>query len=365
MANTYEIGKLTEKELVEKYGSTTQNTSYIKNHRLQTKTKNALLDKISRYCKVEQTGKGEFYISEVYKYPLPANFKKMNAGIYKYITPLLLDKILNGSDGNRHIDITLGKWAREINMVNHNYNLCKYNKEETSKVIECDVSAVNEFYKKSDTMIEYYIKNTLDYLKSAGLIIWREAYNITREVSDDKIVIDEDGTIHAKISLETTQATKEDMKYYAECIAVADKKAGIVNASERYYSSKSKKYNEVLSQELYKKKIKCVYKTYEAYYVNKYKCKAVLNQFNVENSNIIEEFNDTFTGLLVKNAEKRYEKNEKALGTNKKYTSFETIDEYAICFKGLCEMTIDAGTESLVDRITKKTLESNYKLKIE
>lgn len=350
-------GKIKEIDLVNKYASPAVKESYIKNGKLLTKNKRTLLEKMSRYCKIVDLGKREYEITEVYPYILPANFKKMNASLYQYIVPLLLEKIINGHDQNRKIDITLGKWAREINMVNQNYNLCKYNKEETSRAIKYELDTINEFYNKSDDMIEYYIMNALDYLKSAGLIIWRDVYKITSEVSDEMVEIDSDGVVHANIKLETREASKEDMDFYAACIKVADEKANITNASERYYSKKSQRFNEALKDELYKRKIKLVYKSYEAYYIDLDKCSFVLNQFPHQ-SNIIKKFNDTFTEMIIGNAQKRFDKSPR------KYTIYESKDDYFLCFKGLCEMTINNETEYLGKRINKRKVEDEYTLQI-
>ena len=350
-------GKIKEIDLVNKYASPAVKESYIKNGKLLTKNKRTLLEKMSRYCKIVDLGKREYEITEVYPYILPANFKKMNASLYQYIVPLLLEKIINGHDQNRKIDITLGKWAREINMVNQNYNLCKYNKEETSRAIKYELDTINEFYNKSDDMIEYYIMNALDYLKSAGLIIWRDVYKITSEVSDEMVEIDSDGVVHANIKLETREASKEDMDFYAACIKVADEKANITNASERYYSKKSQRFNKALKDELYKRKIKLVYKSYEAYYIDLDKCSFVLNQFSHQ-SNIIKKFNDTFTEMIIGNAQKRFDKSPR------KYTIYESKDDYSLCFKGLCEMTINNETEYLGKRINKRKVEDEYTLQI-
>lgn len=350
-------GKIKEIDLVNKYASPAVKESYIKNGKLLTKNKRTLLEKMSRYCKIVDLGKREYEITEVYPYILPANFKKMNTSLYQYIVPLLLEKIINGHDQNRKIDITLGKWAREINMVNQNYNLCKYNKEETSRAIKYELDTINEFYNKSDDMIEYYIMNALDYLKSAGLIIWRDVYKITSEVSDEMIEIDSDGIVHANIKLETREASKEDMDFYAACIKIADEKANITNASERYYSKKSQRFNEALKDELYKRKIKLVYKSYEAYYIDLDKCSFVLNQFPHQ-SNIIKKFNDAFTEMIIGNAQKRFDKSPR------KYTIYESKDDYSLCFKGLCEMTINNETEYLGKRINKRKVEDGYTLQI-
>ena len=350
-------GKIKEIDLVNKYASPAVKESYIKNGKLLPKNKRTLLEKMSRYCKIVDLGKREYEITEVYPYILPANFKKMNTSLYQYIVPLLLEKIINGHDQNRKIDITLGKWAREINMVNQNYNLCKYNKEETSRAIKYELDTINEFYNKSDDMIEYYIMNALDYLKSAGLIIWRDVYKITSEVSDEMVEIDSDGVVHANIKLETREASKEDMDFYAACIKVADEKANITNASERYYSKKSQRFNEALKDELYKRKIKLVYKSYEAYYIDLDKCSFVLNQFSHQ-SNIIKKFNDTFTEMIIGNAQKRFDKSPR------KYTIYESKDDYSLCFKGLCEMTINNETEYFGKRINKRKVEDEYTLQI-
>lgn len=211
MGEKYVLGKISEQKLVDKYASPAIKKSYATQGKLLTKNKKSLLEKVGRYCNIVDLGKREYEITEVYPYIVPANFKKMNTSLYQYICPLILDKIINGHDKTRKIDITIGKWAREINMVNHNYNLCKYNKEDTSRMTDYPINTVNEFYDKSDDMIEYYITNALDYLKSAGLIIWRDVYKVYYEQSNDKITIDSDGIVHANISLESREATQDDI----------------------------------------------------------------------------------------------------------------------------------------------------------
>ena len=163
-------GKITEKKLVELYGSDSQKKSYEDNGRFVSNYKKTLLTKMSRYCNIEELGNRMYKITKVYDYPLPANFNKMNKSLYQYIVPLLLTNLINGHDENNKIDITVGKWAREINMVNRNYNLVKYNREDASKETQYSINTINEFYDKADDMIEWYITNALDYLKSAGYL---------------------------------------------------------------------------------------------------------------------------------------------------------------------------------------------------
>ena len=356
---TIKKGKLTEKKLVELYGSEAQKKSYKENGRFVSNYKKTLLTKMSRYCTIKDLGDRTYKITNVYDYPLPSNFNKMTKSLYQYIVPLLLTNLINGHDENNKIDITVGKWAREINMVNKNYNLVKYNKEDTSKETQCSLDTINEFYDKADDMIEWYITNALDYLKSAGLIIWREVYRVSEEISSGESVIDEHGNIHVDISIESHQASEDEMNYYSHCVSIADKAARIENAGERYYSKKSKLFGEVLKRELYKKKIKCVFKTYEAYYVNLDKCNFVLDQFgNFQTDNLIGEFNEEFTKMLIENAGKRFDKNPN------KYISYSEKDDYTLCFQNLCEITIDKNTEYLGHRIREKTIDDDYSLKI-
>lgn len=353
------IGKIEEQNLVDLFGSPAQKQSYTDNGHFVGKNKKTLLTKASKYCEIKDNGNRTYRITKVYQYPLPSNFNKMNKSLYQYIVPLLLTSLINGHDKNHKIDITLGKWAREINMVNRNYNLVKYNKEDTSKETQYPIDTINEFYSKSDDMIEWYITNALDYLKSAGLIIWRDVYRINREISNETIRIDENGNIYTEISIDSHQANKEEMEYYSHCVNVADKIAKIENASERYYSKKSKVFNEILKKELYKEKIKCVYKTYEAYYVNLDKCEFVLDQFGKINiDHLVKKFNEEFIGMLVGNAEKRFDKRPE------KYIYYNDKHDYKLCFQGLCEMTIDKDTEYLGSRIREKEIEDNYCLHI-
>ena len=352
-------GKISEKKLVDLYGSDAQKKSYKEYGRFIGNYKKTLLTKMSRYCNIEDLGDRTYRITKVYDYPLPSNFNKMTKSLYQYIVPLLLTNLINGHDENNKIDITVGKWAREINMVNKNYNLVKYNKEDTSKETQCSLDTINEFYDKADDMIEWYITNALDYLKSAGLVIWREVYRVNEEISSGKNIIDESGNIHVDISIDSHQASEDEMNYYSHCVSIADKAAKIENAGERYYSKKSKLFGEVLKKELYKKKIKCVFKTYEAYYVDLNKCNFILKQFGIfKMNNLISEFNKEFTDLLVGNAEKRFDKNPD------KYFSYAEKNDYSLCFQNLCEITIDKNTEYLGNRIREKTIDDNYTLKI-
>ena len=149
------------------------------------------------------------------------------------------------------------------------------------------------------------------------------------------------------------------MEYYSACINIADKEANINNYTERYYSKKSKHFNEVLKRELYKRKIKCVYKTYEAYYVDPEKCEYILHQFQQTNrKKLIKKFNNEFTSMILENANKRFNK------FPSKYLYCNGEDDYMLRQEAMCEMTIANETEYLGDRIKKSVIDDNYSLEI-
>lgn len=350
-------GIITEKELIKKYATPAQKKSYHDNGRFIGGYKKKFFDKMKRYCEIEDLGNRKYEIKKIYEFPLPSNFNKMNSSIYKYIVPLILSMLAKGHDESRKIDITVGKWAREIKMVNKNYNLLKYNQESASIEFDIPSEAVAEFYEKSDDMINYYITNALDYLKSAGLIIWRDVYKIVTEKTSNVISLDHKGNVHTEVTLTTSQASQDDMDYYASCIKIADEEANIINARDRYYSKKSKRFQSILNRELYKRGVKNVYKTYEAYYINLDKCNFILNSFNVENTeSLVKKFNAEFESMIVDNAKKRYKK------IPQKYSYCKDEENYSICFTGICDMVINNETLYLGERIAQRKKEENYKL---
>ena len=81
--STIKKGKLTEKKLVELYGSEAQKKSYKENGRFVSNYKKTLLTKMSRYCTIKDLGDRTYKITNVYDYPLPSNFNKMTKSLYQ------------------------------------------------------------------------------------------------------------------------------------------------------------------------------------------------------------------------------------------------------------------------------------------
>ena len=57
MTDKIKTGKITEKQLVELFGSDAQKKSYEENGRFVSKYKTSIFKKINKYCKIEELGK--------------------------------------------------------------------------------------------------------------------------------------------------------------------------------------------------------------------------------------------------------------------------------------------------------------------
>ena len=337
---------ISEKRLIEIFGTPTIMNNYKENGHFIRNDKYRLMDKAKRFCNIVEKENKQYYISDFYNNPRPSNFEKMNKDLYQYICPLILDALVNGkeADEKRKCTLTVGLWAREIQMVNYNYEIIK---EAGIKKIENEFkiryNTYYDFYNRCDEAIDYYIIQALKYLYSAGLIIWRDVYFVQPVTP----IIEKDGEIYEKKEKpKVRQATEDEMKFYAKCVEIADEKANITNAKERYYSTKASCFRETLIKELNKGGILYIFKSYEAYYVNRDRCKAVLDMFDVSD-NILDNFNAAFISKLATNADAR-----------KLQPKFRSNDNYIDEFLSLCDMTINNKTENLEERINGEKNES-------
>lgn len=337
--------RYSEKKIVELFGTPKQQESYAQNGCLATRSKTSILEKASRYCKITDLGNKNYSISKIYKYPLPSKWSLMNKTLYKDLVPLLLHNLINGHDENNAITLTIGKWARELKMINSNYPLIKSNKEDAATLLDMDLDTIFDFYNKADAAMEYYIINALTFLKNALCIYWLQVHYVVVEITDNTNTIDENGNITPNIRLETRLASEEEVEYYVRCMEVADNAVHIENISERYYSKKSEEWNRILKKELYKRKIKLVYKAYKAYYVHLDRCQYLLEQFEPKTQEELHtELIEDFTKHIMENSEKRYKK------TPDKYDA-----SYCEYFAGLCDVVINPKTEFLGGSIQYKS----------
>lgn len=357
-------GIINEKKLVNLFATSSQKQKYISNGRFVSSNKNTILKEASRYCDIEDLGNKQYKISNICKYPKPKVIFKMQSGLYQYMIPLILTKLIDGHNENNKITLTSSKWARQIKMINGNYNAVKYHKGLATDYFKYEYSNVDDFFDKADDMIARQLEQSLKYLVESGTIFWNKVNMVYKEKVDEKIVdISENHDVIINRIEDTHVLTEEENKFYADCLSIADKESGAEDNQSRYFGEHAKKFNEVLTRELKKKNIKFIYQAYEVYYIDLDKCKSLLESFeNVDGKDFIEKFNNEFQKMIVDNAENRYNKKLKQFDIDNCIKMYS--EDYIDTFKDLSDMTINNESESVWERLKIDKNETDYKLKV-
>lgn len=331
---------LTEYELVSDFGTQKQKTSYIDNGHFVNRNKENVLKNARCYCDVEELGQRQYKITNVKLIPHTKDYEMVHDSLYQYICPLILKKLIDKDK----IVLTVGKWAREIDMVNENYH---YIKLDLSRAVE-NVLALKEnkisegmlmdFYNHCDSMIYSYFTQALGYMKKLGLILWQEVYMISYQSVRSTLV---GGKVDVEfLPPDTHRASEDEINYYTKCIAKADKMNGITCDKDRYYSKRSNAWRTALNKELSKKKIQRVFKSYEVYAIDKDKCQNLLHTFEDISDDFIDTFNNAFIEIIFGCAVKRYERKPEKCDDIKAQS---TID-YADGHKGISQLVIGRST---------------------
>jgi hypothetical protein len=354
--NKIRIGIISEKQFVNTFATTKQKKKYYEDNAFTGSNKNTLLKDASRYCDIEDIGNKQYRISDIHKYPIPKSMSKMKNGLYQYMIPLILSKLVDGHDKNNKITLTSSKWARQIKMINSNYNAVKYHKTATSDYFQYEKNDINDFFDKADDAIVRQLEQSLKYLTDAGVIFWEKVFMVYKEKIDEKIVnVSEDHDIIISRTQDIHKMTDKEKSFYAECIKIADAESGAEDNQSRYFGEHARKYNEVLARELKKQNIAFVYQSYEVNYINLDKCKNLLGLFeDINNDDFIDKFNAEFQNMLMGNAETRYIKRLKDYSA-----------DYIHTFKNLSDMTINNKSESVWGRLNLSKNETDYKLHIQ
>jgi hypothetical protein len=331
------------KDLICFFGTKKNIDTYEKTNKVNNSIKQILLNKASRFCLIEDIGKGQYKIKEIYKYPKPASFNKLNSGLYKYLSPIILSKLLTEHDENNKIVLPLMEYARYIEMVNQNYMPIKYNQEQASQKIEIDNVIIREFYEKVDDNIKYYIQRCLEYLQSADVLKWYKVPMIKKKKVNISM---ENNKPTFECEYENVRATSEEVKYFNDITESIRECLGIKSKSECFYGRKASEFCRMVSDRLSEQNISYFYDSYEIYYTNLNRCNNLLKEFKFYDNEkqLIKEFNEQFISYIVSNAESRQYKAEEIENEVHKY---RLEDNYIASFKTLSELTIDNQQEKL------------------
>ena len=90
-------------ELVNRFGTDKNKERYNIVRKLTNCTKEAILSRANIKYNIEDLGNGKYAIHNEREIELPYSFYKLNNGLYKYLAPLILNKILyDYHEKNKH-----------------------------------------------------------------------------------------------------------------------------------------------------------------------------------------------------------------------------------------------------------------------
>lgn len=342
------IGTISERQLVEMFGTKRQLDKYIENNKFVSSNKKTILNNANRFCKIEDKKNKQYEIKEIYSYVKPKEIEKMKESLYQYIIPLLLINLFKSND--KKIKLTLRQYSRLIEMVNQNYNYLKtqiryaYTEKEQKEIlkatsIDC-IEVMNDFYSRTDDMIDEYIERALEYLDKTGFIKVDNIHMVCEEIIENSDIIDGNGKIKTNIIINKRQSTEEERDFEVKCMNIADTKANIdiQNKSERYFGKKSTLWKDVLNEQLREKNIKFFYYTYEIRIINLDSVKCLYSEYPEKNENeLIKEFTNQIIKNIMDNADRRFD--------NKRYTFMDSKDNFLLNFSNMCDITISPITE--------------------
>lgn len=355
-------GEITTKEFVDYFGTDKQKINYIKDKRLNSTAKDRLLTKAQKFCHIEDLGKGKFIIHKVYGIDREDLILPLKKGLYNYLTPLILTKLVDEHYKNNNFKFTLPflGWAKKFEIVNENYNLIKYHQKKSSEALNINNETMFEYFDKMDDCIKYYMQECLSTLsKSSGLDLID--FDSIKMVRKQKIVSEDNDK--GGVDLETKEwdelVSDDDRKFVYACETKAKEIANIIDNKEKFYGTKSLIYNNELKKLLRERNILFMYSAFNIYCKNVDKIQQTLEKFSDVNINdnkaFVNAFNEKFIEYADKKAKGIYNKEIKKQNDeefNPQYLKqYRLVEQYIEDYNRLSDLTIKLDTPSLKDEI--------------
>lgn len=234
-------GRYSEKTLVGMFASQKIKDDYIKKGKFTSSNKQRLLDKISRYCQIQDLGNGYYTISKIHPYPLPAKWALMNKPLYKDIIPNILRLILKGIEDNKSTLVCPAlSWKRRVGMLPNKYFDLQYQLSNFDRLYNIDCVSAMHFFQKLNKNLDYYLLNAFRLVSEYGCCSFYDEYYITLHNGDIR------------------KATQDEVNIHLQCIENADKVCGTTKTSQRYFGNVGKQWNSVYKKELHKTHINFV-----------------------------------------------------------------------------------------------------------
>ena len=288
--------KISESELVHRYGTESQINKYEEDSKLTGYNRKRVIERATQYCTVVPVGNKEYKLTNFKRVPLTPEYIKTTKGLYKYTCPLVLQYILdNVKDGK--IILGMMSLAQNIEMVNQYYSLMNKDLITTSDVLELQLSLVYDYFDHVTGKINYYIRQTLDYLTKMNLIVYKKNYifywSKATPNGEGFNVVDK-----------TTVATDDDMKIYTAALQYADEMTGAKTEKDRRFSNKSGMWDRYYHEKLGSYNIMNVFPVYEIYIVNEKQCRLYRSEF-VSDDSLITGLGKELRESVYDNAVKR------------------------------------------------------------
>jgi len=373
-------GEISTKELVNIFGTDKQKENYIKNKKLNSGNKSSILKKASRFCEIQDLGKGNFKIHKVFNLDMDKDelVFPLLKGLSQYITPLILSKLLIEQDENYKVTLSFVSWAKRFEIVNNNYSFIRNHQERSSKHLNMNEDTLFDYFDKMDSCIRYYLEKILNILSNKSGLDLIEFDSVTKVKKMDR-----DQTINkVKILFECDKydeiISDEDRKFVIDCENKAKEEAGIIDNREKFYGYKSKIYNKTLSNLLINKNILFTYQAYNIFCKSKKGVENLLSKFDsiidYRDENFIENINNVFIEYIEDKARKtKKRENDKFNNMLEEYGAdakeinyikkFRLEEAYIDNFKLLSELTVPNNINRKLSNEIVITPEEEYYVK--
>ncbi len=296
-------GSYLESTLVDKICSERQKLSYHKNNKFAGgKNRSEFLKVLSRYCEFEyDPDKKRYIITNTYDIPQSPYTDKMHKGIYEYLAPLILFHVYYEADGQKFTG-TSADLARSIKVVNHNYNVMKYNQEDVKLSLGLDKNIILEYFSKLDNCVAEYLSRCLKYLESTGAIDYSETRMIG--VMPKNAVID---NWHIIVEpAEIRKATEQEIRDYFEMSGKVSEELHIISNQEKWYGKKGLRYKTEISRLLRSEGLLFMCKAFEISVKDAECCKNIFRSFRDKTiDQRQQEVGMILKAIMDGNAEKR------------------------------------------------------------
>ena len=123
------------------------------------------------------SGRNPTYILS--EYPKSTAELKIHNGIYQYLTPLILDEIINNRNDRQTLFNTY-ELVKASYLVNDNYTPMKFAQDEVSSGLHIPYKTVAEYFDKTDYYIRSYLRKCIQYLHDMSCVIFKEVFIIKR-----------------------------------------------------------------------------------------------------------------------------------------------------------------------------------------